>query len=1328
MERRFLREVRVTGRLQHPAIVPIHELGRLPSGRLFYTMKLVGGNTLEHWLSKTTPETRNVPGPDMIVVFTQICDALAYAHKENVVHRDLKPSNVMVGSFGEVQVMDWGLAKELGTASSESQGRDYDETRVDALDNRQVLDRSKITLAGQRLGTLLYMPPEQVRGEINQIRQPSDVFSLGAFLCEILTGLPPYQKLGETGRDFDVWLKRAQMGDVSAGLERLVQCTRVDQSLEKPTDPALSHLVEVACDCLNPDQEKRPPDAEVVAQRLHEYAEIVRRKANEAIASEAKRDELAKRLEAQKEEEAAKEAKLKAEQKARRRQTIATVLGGLVLVILGVSSRWINELAKRRAVAERDRIVAEGKAAMEAQQRVFQEALALFAQATQAVTENDPLQARRLFAESLTRNDVPETRKRLSEVWDVPVVPRWNRAASPANTGEIKGVAFMPDGQRLVAAWGHGSLEWIEPANGSVLKSAKTTVPLTAITLAPNGRSIAVATETPAVEIRDGDAGTLLRSFKPCDDNTVQVAQIDPANLRVLSLAYSPGGRTLAVGLHALGLWFYDPDTGKSRGEPDLTHSSETVRGITTGRFRDELSWFLVGSRNLRLGPLNGRTRDFEQWYTPLEVPDEFLAVDVSPASPLLVFGTQHGRLRVIDLTPKGQQFDLHGHVGDVTAVAFHPDGQTLVSGGADGTVRVWDVLTRTQRAVLTNNHKAVTALAICPDGSSFAAGYQDGALAFYQLSASTRTFQASDNLISGLGWLADDSLFVADWNQNLVVWDANVPRPLRRVGGRMLFHPRQLAIDQARKQLYLANALEPGWSVSEPLSSPDVPADPDQMVILQPGRDESSATLLHHRAQGPLGGPVFSRANVNIDKGGSVIAVRSQDKILASADEENGIRLFNTDNTKVVRPLPRTDNTPVRVLAFSNDRCHLAAGTTSGHILLWDTTSAQAIETKFHLDGAVRDLRFAPVVGEEYLLTAGADQTLRGWERKSDRTWKVSFNASALDVSPDGEWLAAGGSDAVVTIRNVRDGHELCSLTGHRSRITAVAFRSKDRRLATGDASGEVRIWDIDLIAGHRTLDPTALLALANQPGRVETARSSLSASWKESLRRISLFTESRPKTEQEIAEPKAIQSLIGGLPPHHAITKELRERLAIACARHAEAYLDSPDAAQHQRALALANHAVALLGTQVTIGVYLRGRSYAALNNHDKAVQDFQLAEQASSGRELTTEEKKRLAEVNFYNALSLSRLADRRKAGGFIGLLFNAVVNPAAGAVEPDVAATETARHLRQAIEQGFDNWNLVTDDTLLKVVSQDETASEFVRRHAPPDFITLRAGPA
>src|SRR5262249_23106137 len=126
--RRFLAEARITGQLAHPSVVPVHAMGRLADGRLYYTMKLVEGETLAALL-------RRRPGPasrqtEMERVFAQVCQAVAYAHARGVIHRDLKPANVMVGAFGEVQVMDWGLAKVLSDTEPDLRSADEADTSV----------------------------------------------------------------------------------------------------------------------------------------------------------------------------------------------------------------------------------------------------------------------------------------------------------------------------------------------------------------------------------------------------------------------------------------------------------------------------------------------------------------------------------------------------------------------------------------------------------------------------------------------------------------------------------------------------------------------------------------------------------------------------------------------------------------------------------------------------------------------------------------------------------------------------------------------------------------------------------------------------------------------------------------------------------------------------------------------------------------------------------------------------------------------------------------------------------------------------------------------
>lgn len=191
----FLREARATAQLQHPNIVPVHDLGRLPDGRSWFTMKEVHGRTLQevvtevHAVSKSRWQTgaQGWTFRRMVGAYLSVCRAVAYAHERGVVHRDLKPGNVMVGRLGEVYVLDWGLAKLVGrgdrvAAASELQEGHTARGSSDAPEG-----------AGRVVGTPAYMPPEQARGELDRIGTRSDVYALGALLYQILSGRAPYE-------------------------------------------------------------------------------------------------------------------------------------------------------------------------------------------------------------------------------------------------------------------------------------------------------------------------------------------------------------------------------------------------------------------------------------------------------------------------------------------------------------------------------------------------------------------------------------------------------------------------------------------------------------------------------------------------------------------------------------------------------------------------------------------------------------------------------------------------------------------------------------------------------------------------------------------------------------------------------------------------------------------------------------------------------------------------------------------------------------------------------------------------------------------------------
>ena len=173
LRNRMVREAQIIARLEHPGIVPVHDVGLLPDGRVFYAMKFVRGSRLDEYAAQ------NSSVRDRLRKFQAVCDAVAFAHAHGVIHRDLKPQNIMIGSFGEVLVLDWGVAKIL----TEKPSTDYTEESVKSVDGFN-------TSAGTIIGTRDYMSPEQARGDVSQLDERADVYSLGAVLNFLLKDQP----------------------------------------------------------------------------------------------------------------------------------------------------------------------------------------------------------------------------------------------------------------------------------------------------------------------------------------------------------------------------------------------------------------------------------------------------------------------------------------------------------------------------------------------------------------------------------------------------------------------------------------------------------------------------------------------------------------------------------------------------------------------------------------------------------------------------------------------------------------------------------------------------------------------------------------------------------------------------------------------------------------------------------------------------------------------------------------------------------------------------------------------------------------------------------
>lgn len=324
---RFIREARICARLQHPGVIPVHEMGWLGE-RPYFTMKLIAGQSLAESLA-----ARHSPADDLprlLEIFARVCETMAYAHAHGVVHRDLKPGNVMLGQFGEVYVIDWGLAKELPSEcplpgpAAEGEGGEHPGDANRPPPAEQPADDEPLppaggeanfggTLVGTVVGTPGYMSPEQVGGAPLVVDRRSDVFALGAVLCEILTGQPPYPRGPHSTQ-----LGQAQRGDLDEALAKLDACT------------ADRELVDLARDCLAIDPGDRPPDAGYVLTRLTAYLRGVQEKLRKT------------------------ELELTRAEERRRRRRVVHALAASLLLLVGILAGGTIWTARREAARLRE--------------------------------------------------------------------------------------------------------------------------------------------------------------------------------------------------------------------------------------------------------------------------------------------------------------------------------------------------------------------------------------------------------------------------------------------------------------------------------------------------------------------------------------------------------------------------------------------------------------------------------------------------------------------------------------------------------------------------------------------------------------------------------------------------------------------------------------------------------------------------------------------------------------------------------------------------------------------------------------------------------------
>jgi WD40 repeat protein len=997
LTRRFRTEAEAVARLQHPNIVQIYECGE-HNGLPYFSLEFCGGGSLADRLDGTPWEPARAAG-----LVETLSRAVHTAHLAQVIHRDLKPANVLLTNQGVPKVSDFGLAKKL--------------------------DAPGHTQPGAIVGTPSYMPPEQASGKTEAMGPPSDVYSLGAILYELLTGRPPFK--------------------AATTLDTVLQVVGEDPVPPRRLQSSVPRHLETIClHCLRKEPARRYATAEALANDLRRFLDGRAPQVHPPGWAERtwllyRRNKLA--------------------------GTLLTLLA--VAVLVGVSLvtwKWRQADREKTAQVEANRrlqeVVYAGQIAL-----AYREWQANNVAAARRLLEACPAEKRgweweyvdRLcHAERLVLEGHEGTVRGVAfdprggllasagkdgtvRLWGLPDGDA--KAVLRGHEGEVSAVAFGP-GHQLASGGADASVRLWDPASGAGRIVGKQDKPVVGVAIDPAGRRLASADKQGSVIVWDMAGGSKVTSWSVGKE--AWAIAFDPNGARLAAGGESTEGKkevtvweveaakkvfTYGAPAAVTGVAF-DPDGNRLA----VSCQSETVQlvDMKDGKVR-ELHGHRSGVHAVAFSP-DGRRVASAGWDS---------TVCVWPAD-----GEAGARDPIV----------LRGHSQGASCVAFSADGRRLASGGGDARLRVWTAGVRPDYEVLGEAFVEAAGLAFRPDGRQVAsAGWHIRMVAAHSgvTAGEVRLFDTAggpgqeplplrghDGHLTAVAYAPDNKTATAADDGKILLWDSTTGLFLRQLEGH------------TGKSLCLAFS-----------------ADGRQLLS---GGDDKVIKVWDWQA-----GTVLLRLEGHTDAV-TALAISADGHWAVSGSADRTVRVWDVSAGPALRVLEGHTDT-VTAVALSPDGALIASGSADHGVRLWDRASGALRYVLWGHSGGVQSLAFHP--GSRRLASAGGQKLQPGeiklWDTGSGlevlTLRNVSGPFSGVAFSPDGTTLASvdtgGLHEGEVRLWMTGPVHELppppaatlherVTLRGHTEGVFGVAFTADGKTLASGSLDKSVRLWDTAL------------------------------------------------------------------------------------------------------------------------------------------------------------------------------------------------------------------------------------------------------------------------